>query len=255
MPIRRLLTLCVFTLLCVASVQAQRQRAVRSGLPFFTPQQPPPQTGPCHTFGLVRPGLKASYLSVTPDGSATYTITWISDQPTRTETTQQVQTPQGTGNAVTVVDGEIVGNLRAMKHINVKTTIAVPILGSITTTVDIDFVPSLALGPQDGWCVGKTWSVGPTMQTITSSTPGLPVQIIHNNIELAEGKVLAVNEKITVNGVEYNTVKYASWAMGANNALQPSITWTSTEHNVVVRQEAYDSVGNLVTTTTATHIE
>jgi hypothetical protein len=248
----RLIALSVFTLVLAAGAEAQKMRAVRSGLPSFPV---PPQTGQCHTFGLVRPGLKASYLSVAPGGNATYTITWISDQPTRTETTQQVQTAQGNATAVTVIDGEIVGNLRAMKHINVKTTTAVPILGSITTTVDVDFVPSLALGPQDGWCVGKTWSVGPTRQTITSSTPGVPVQIINNDIALSEGVVLAVNEKITVNGVEYNTVKYASWAMGANNTLQPSTTWTSTEHNVVVRQEAYDSAGNLVTTTTVTRIE
>lgn len=252
MPIRRLITLCVFTLVLAAGAEAQKMRAVRSGLPSFPP---PPQTGECHTFGLVRPGLKAHYLSVAPGGTATYTITWISDQPTRTETTQQVQTAQGNATAVTVVDGEIVGNVRAMKHINVKTTTAVPILGSITTTVDVDFVPSLALGPQEGWCVGKTWSVGPTLQTITTNTPGLPVQIIQNNIELSEGMVLAVNDKIVVNNVEYNTVKYRSWVVGSNNTLQPSITWTSTEHNVVVRQEAYDTAGNLVTTTTATKIE
>jgi hypothetical protein len=252
MPIRRLITLGVLTLALATGAHAQKMRAVRSGLPSFPNV---PQTGQCHTFGLVRPGLKASYLSVTPNGSATYTITYISDQPTRTETTQQVQTPQGNATAVTVVDGEIVGNLRAMKHINVKTTTSVPILGSITTTVDVDFVPSLALGPQDGWCVGKTWSVGPTQQTITTNTPGLPVQIINNTIELSEGQVLAVHDKIVVNGTEYDTVKYRSWTVGSNNTLQPSITWTSTEHNVVVRQEAFDTAGNLVTTTTATKIE
>ncbi|HEX2062543.1 MAG TPA: hypothetical protein VHK90_17515 [Thermoanaerobaculia bacterium] len=251
MPIRRILALGVFVLLVVAPVEAQRRRAVRAGLQPV-PQQP---GGQCHTFGLVRPGLKASYLSVTPSGNATYTITWISDEPTRTHTTQTVQTAQGNADAETVIDGEIVGILRAMKHINVKTTTTVPILGKLTTTVDVDFVPSLALGPAQGWCVGNTWDVAPSVQTITTNTPGIPPTIITNNLIGSQGEVLAVNEPVTVNGMTFNTVKYRSVTVSSNNAVQPSITWTSTEHNIVVKQETLDSAGNVTSTTTVTNIQ
>src|SRR6185295_4010498 len=87
---RRLLPLFALFLLVAVPSQAQKRRSVRV---------PPPASGPigqCHTFGLVRAGLVASYLTTgAPGGNVSFIITYISDTPTQTKTTQKVTTPQG----------------------------------------------------------------------------------------------------------------------------------------------------------------
>jgi hypothetical protein len=225
-----------------------RHRAVRKTPALVAPGNP------CHTFALVKPGLKATYLSTTPNGSATYTITWLSDTPTQTKTTQVVSTPQGNADAVTTIDGEVVGNLRGMKHIDVSTSITVPILGKVTTEVDVDFVPSLVLGPKDGWCVGNTWTVAPVTETITTKAPVVPpVTTIVTTIG-GTGEVLAVGEEVTVPAGTFRTVKYRGVTV-ANNTVQQSITWTSMDHSVVVKQDAIDpATGTIVTATVLTNL-
>lgn len=211
----------------------------------------PPATSNCHTFSLVQPGLKATYLSTTPSGNVTFTITWISDTPTETRTTQKVTTPQATVDVETKIDGEVVGLLRGMKHIYTKTITPVPGFGSTTLEVDIDFVPSLIAGPAAGWCVGNTWTVSPVTETITSKSsfgPPLPPQTI--TTIASEGEVLAVGELVTVPAGTFRTVKYRHATVSGTGAVQPAVTWTSMEHSIVVRQETYDTSGNLTSTTT-----
>ncbi|HYC62302.1 MAG TPA: hypothetical protein VEK79_22310 [Thermoanaerobaculia bacterium] len=241
----RLLAVCF---LVIAVSADARVRAVRK-TPALLPTTPQ-----CHTFALVKAGTKATYLSTTPTGSANYTITWLSDTPTRTQTTQVVSTPQGNANAVTTIDGEVVGLLRGMKHIDVKTTITVPIVGTLTTEVDIDFVPSLILGPAAGWCAGNKWSVAPVTETITTKAPLVqPVTAIVTTIG-GDGEVLAVGESVTVPAGTFRTVKYRGVTV-ANNTVQHSITWTSMDHSIVVKQEATDpATGAILTATVLTNL-
>lgn len=239
-PVARLLAVCFL----VAAFSAEaRVRAVRKTVALL------PSAPQCHTFALVKAGTKATYLSTTTGGNATYTITWLSDTPTRTQTTQVVSTPQGNADAVTTIDGEVVGALRGMKHIDVKTTITVPVLGKLTTEVDIDFVPSLILGPAAGWCTGNKWSVAPVTETITTKAPMVtPVTTIVTTIG-GDGEVLAVGEMITVPAGTFRTVKYRGVTF-ANNTIQQSITWMSMDHSIVVKQDAIDPATGLVGTAT-----
>lgn len=239
MPIRRLIVIALFVCLAASSAEARR-RAVRLGT-----RVPAPVPG-CHTFGLVRPGLKATYVTTTAQGNVNFAVTYISDQPTRTHTTQQVSAPTGNADVETILDGEIVGLLRALKHIYLKTVMTVPVLGKLTTEVDIDFVPSLAAGPANGWCVGEKWAIPPVLQTITTrSITGTTV--ISNNTIASEGEVLAVNDTLVTPAGTFQTVKYKSMIVSANGA-SPAVTWVSMEHNIVVRQEAPDSGGGLQVT-------
>jgi hypothetical protein len=59
---------------------------------------------------------------------------------------------------------------------------------------------------------------------------------------------------VTVPAGTFRTVKYRGVTV-ANNTVQPSITWTSMDHSIVVKQEAYDPVtGAVVTSTTLTNL-
>lgn len=230
-------------LLVVPAEAGGRRRAVGKSPAVGIP------SGQCHTFGLVRQGLKASYLSTTPNGSATYTITYLSDTGTQTKTTQVVSTPQGNADAVTTLDGEVVNGLRATKHVDVTTTITVPVLGKLTTEVDIDFVPSLILGPANGWCTGNTWTVAPVTETVTTKAPLQPPFSSIVTTVGGTGEVLAVGETVTVPGGTFRTVKYRGVLL-ANNTVQPSITWTSMDDNIVVKQQAFDPNTNAIVTDT-----
>jgi hypothetical protein len=244
----RLLSVSLVAVLMVVSAEGQRRRSVRT-----TPAVGVVSPGACHTFALVQPGLKATYLSTTPTGSATYTITYISDTPTQTKTTQVVSTPQGNANAVTTIDGEVSGLLRGMKHIDLSTSITLPVVGTVTTEVDIDFVPSLILGPAGGWCVGNTWNVAPVTETTVTKAPFvLPITSIVTTIG-GQGEVLAVGEIVTVPAGMFRTVKYRGVTF-VNNTLQESITWTSMDHSIVVKQDSFDSNGTIVTATQLTKL-
>ena len=234
----RLLSVSLLALILAVPAQAQRQRAVGKRLAALPSNQ-------CHTFGFVRAGLKASYLSTTPNGSATFTITYISDTALQTKTTQVVATAQGNADAVTTLIGESLGTLRGIKHIDVDTTVTVPVLGKLTTTIDVDFVPSLIAGPLQGWCVGNTWNVAPVTETVTSSIPFGPVQapVVKTTVG-SQGIVLAVGESVTVPGGTFNTVKYRGVLVG--EAVQPAITWVSMADNIVVKQQALDPVSGAV---------
>ncbi|HEX8619595.1 MAG TPA: hypothetical protein VF911_18590 [Thermoanaerobaculia bacterium] len=232
----------VFTLLVLSLVPAaeaqRRRRSVRSA-----PRIVAPPAGQCHTFGFVRPGLKATYLSNAQGGDVTSTVTYISDSATETRTTQTVATPQGNAEGETVITGEMVGNLRAVKHVFVRTSIMAPVIGRVTTDVDIDFVPSLAVGPAGGWCVNATWLSSPSTQTITTRPSIGPPMTITNTVLANEGIVLAVGDQITVPAGTFNTVKYRGTYASASGA-QVAITWVSMEHNIVVRQDTLDAGGS-----------
>jgi hypothetical protein len=236
----------MMALLALPLAASGRRRTVRKTPAVGVPTNP---GGDCHTFGLVKSGLKATYLSTTSNGSAAYTITYISDTPTQTKTTQVVSTPQGNADAVTTIDGEVVGLLRGMKHIDVSTSITVPILGKVTTEVDVDFTPSLVLGPAEGWCVGKTWNVAPVTETVVTKAPlQTPITNIMTTVG-GTGEVLAVGENVTVPAGVFKTVKYRG-VLVANNSVQPAITWASMDHSIVVKQQSLDPVTGAVTTNT-----
>lgn len=240
MSMRRLLVLSLLVVSLVPAVEAQnRRRAVRSTPPAIVA----PPTGQCHTFGFVRPGLKATYLSNAQGGDVTSTVTYISDSATETRTTQTVTTAQGNAEGETVITGELVGNLRAVKHIFIRTSIIAPVIGRVTTDVDIDFVPSLAAGPAGGWCVNATWVSSPSTQTITTRPSFGPPTTITNNVLSNEGIVLAVGERITVPAGTFDTVKYRGTYASASGA-QVAVTWVSMQHNIVVRQDTLDAGGS-----------
>lgn len=246
MSSRRLLMVALVAMVLVVPASAQRRRSVRS-----SPAAPP--TGDCHVFNLVRPGLVASYLTNAPGGDVTFTITYISDTPTQTKTTQKVSTPQGQADVATTLDGEIVGNLRALKHLETVGSINVPGFGTVTTEVDIDFVPSLAAGPAAGWCAGATWDVPPVTETITTRSPAGTMLNTVTTIG-SQGEVLAVGESITVTGGTYNTVKYRGVTV-SGDAVSPVITWVSMEHNIVVKQDTLDAAGNVTSVTQLTKLQ
>lgn len=245
MPIRRVATALLFVSLLALPAAAQRMRAVRSGLPFAAP----PTSGQCHTFNLVRAGLEATYVTEVQGGPVNFTVTYISDTLTETRTTQTVTTPQGSATVETRLDGEIVGPLRALKHVYVKSISVVPVIGNLVTEVDIDFVPSLALGPAQGWCVGNTWQIAPSAQTITTRSMAGTTVITGHTIA-SEGKVLAVGETLTTSAGSFNTVKYRSNTVASTGSVSPAITWVSMEHNIVVRQDTLDASGAVTSVTT-----
>jgi len=135
---RRIVIGCLLAvILAPVSIGATRRRAA--------PSKPatPATGGDCHTFGLVAAGTKGTYLTTTSNGNVNFTITWISDTPTQTKTTQHVVTPQATTDVETTLDGVVSGPLRGIKHLYTKSTTPVPFLGNTVVEVDIDFVPSL----------------------------------------------------------------------------------------------------------------
>jgi hypothetical protein len=244
---RRLLVLSLLAVCLVAPAEAQgRRRAVR----FVT--NPTVGGGQCHVFGLVAAGTKASYLTTTPQGNVTFQITWISDTPTRTHTTQATQSPAGNADAETILDGEVLGAIRTLRHLNVKTTTTVPVLGRVVTEVDINYVPSLAAGPVAGWCVGNTWNTAnsPSLQTIVTKPPFGPQTTITQNV-VSEGVVEAVGDMRTAAGRQIPTVRYRSISR-VGTSVEASRTWVSMEQNIVVRQETLDANGNVTSVTELT---
>lgn len=241
---RLLAVLALAVFIAVPSAQAQKRRAVRSN-----PGTPPAQ-GTCHTFGLVAAGSKWSYLSTAPGGNVTFTITYISDTPTQTKTTQKVTANGITSDATTVLDGEIVGNLRSLKHFNVKVSSTVPILGKVTTETDVTFTPSLVSGPSAGWCVGNTWAVPPVTESIVIKSPQGTIPSTVTTIA-STGEVLAVGDLVTVPAGTFNTVKYRGSIL-SGSAVQTAITWVSMQHNVVVKQDTLDAAGAVTSTTVLT---
>jgi hypothetical protein len=248
MAIRRMLVAALLLVVLVPPVEAAKRRSAgaRGG-------GNPRPGGDCHVFGLVRAGTKASYLTTTSQGNVTFTITWISDAPTRTHTRQQVQTPQGNADVETVIDGEVVGTLRGMKKSVVTGSTVVPGFGTVSTTVTLEFVPSLIMGPAEGWCVGAKWDVAPVTETITTATPlGAQTQIV--TTVASQGEVLAVGEVVNVTGGQYRTVKYRGVTL-ANNTVQPVITWVSMDHNIVVKQDTLDASGTVTSVTQLTSLQ
>lgn len=243
MSARRLLAVTALALFVILPAEAQRRRAVRSAPPGAS-------SGSCHTFGLVQAGRKAAYLTTAPGGNVTFTITWISDTPTQTKTTQVVSSQGTTTNVETVLDGEMVGTLRALKHLNVKGSTTVPIVGTLTTETDITFIPSLVSGPAAGWCVDNTWNVAPVTEQIVVKSPQGTFPSTVTTVA-STGKVLAVGESISVDGGTFNTVKYQG-AIVSGTSVQTAITWVSMDHNIVVRQDTLDAGGNVTSVTKLT---
>ncbi len=241
---RRLLAVAALALFTILPAEAAKRRSVRTN-----PGQAAPQ-GQCHTFGLVQAGTKASYLTTATGGDVTFTITWISDTPTQTKTTQKVLSNGTTTDAETVLDGEVVGNLRSLKHFNLKASSTVPVLGKVTTETDVSFAPSLVSGPAAGWCVGNTWTVPPVTETIVVKSPqgNFPSTI---TTVASTGEVLAVGEQITLAGITFNTVKYRG-AILSGSSVQTAITWVSMQHNIVVRQDTLDAGGTVTSVTKLT---
>jgi len=231
-------------LIAPASIAATRRRSAPSLPKTATP------SGDCHVFGLVTAGTVASYLTTTTSsGNVNFTITWISDTPTQTKTTQQVTTPQATTAVETTLDGVVSGNLRGLKHLYTKSTTPVPFLGNTVVEVDIDFSPALIAGPTEGWCAGAKWSIPATTETVVVKSIAGTQSLIVTNVA-SEGEVLAVGESVTVPAGTFNTVKYKSSIVGSGNTPQPAITWTDMTRAIVVRQDTLDSSGAVTSSTT-----
>jgi hypothetical protein len=235
----------VFVILLLAVILAfgaqgqQKRRAVR------VPPPTPPPAGTCHTFANVRAGLVASYVT---SPLTNYTVTYISDNGTRTVTHQKVTTSQGVADADTIIDGETANGLRTTKHVNVKTTTAVPFFGNLLVETDIDFSPSLPYGPAGGWCVGNSWVIPAITQTMLVKSPIAPPVNKVVTVTSSTGEILAVGENLTVQAGTFRTVKYKGIYV-SGESVSPTITWMSMDLSIPVRQETYDPVTGALTTT------
>ncbi|HJQ39392.1 MAG TPA: hypothetical protein VKB93_19800 [Thermoanaerobaculia bacterium] len=243
------LVILILVLVLDASA-ASRRRAVRSP----GGASPNPGTGDCITYGSPRIGMKASYLTTTAQGNVTFQVTYVSETPTQARTTQKVQTPQGNSDVETRMDFETVPaafDLRALKHLYVKsTTVAAGF--PFTVETDIDFVPSMVLGPASGWCVGAKWSVPATTETITVRSIAGPQNSTQTTIA-TEGEVLAIEDVTTPAGT-FRCLKYRG-TTASGTSVSPTINWNSIEHWITVRQEALDANGNVTQVTTLQKIE
>lgn len=247
----RLRPVGLFALILVLALDASaaaRRRSVRA------PGGSAPNTGNCITYGSPRIGMKASYLTTSAQGNVTFTVIYVSETPTQARTTQKVQTPQGSSDAETRMDFETVPasfDLRALKHLYVKsTTVAAGF--PITIETDIDFVPSMVLGPASGWCVGAKWTVPSTTQTIQVRSFAGP-QTTTQTTTSSEGEVLAIEDVTTPAGT-FRCLKYRGMTASANGASR-TIAWNSVEHYITVRQEEVDANGNVTQVTTLQKIE
>ena len=248
----RLRNLALIALALIVSLDvsaATRRRAVRHpGAAAPTPG------GECITYGSPRIGMKASYLTTSPQGNVTFTVTYVSETPTQARTTQKVQTPQGNADAETRMDFETVPaafDLRALKHLYVKSTSSA---GGFAFTIetDIDFVPSMVLGPLNGWCVGAKWFVPATTETIVVRSIAGPQTTTQTTIGY-EGEVLAIEDVTTPAGI-FRCLKYKGMTTSGTDA-QPAINWNSVEHYITVRQQVLDANGNVTQTTELQKIE
>jgi hypothetical protein len=71
----------------------------------------------------------------------------------------------------------------------------------------------------------------------------------------SQGEVLAVGDMVTVPAGTFATVKYRG-VYFANNTIQTSITWTSMDHAIVVKQDSFDpATGVNVTATQLTALQ
>lgn len=243
-------------LLLIAAVPAfaQKKRVVKwpsSGNPGGNPT-----TGQCVNYGSPRIGMKASYL-VTSTGqpNVTYQVTYVSETPTQARTTQKVQTPQGNTDVETRMDFETVKasfDLRALKHIYVKGTTSAAGFPIVIET-DIDFVPSMVLGPLTGWCKGAKWTVPATTETITvKSIAGTQVQT--QTTIAFEGEVLSVDDVITTPAGSFKCIKTRGLTPSATSTDR-TISWNSIDHYITVRQETVDANGNVTSVTELQKIE
>jgi hypothetical protein len=245
--IRGLFLLSCFIVFIALPADGQRRRATRStpgGLP----------TGQCHTFGFVKAGTKATYVTVSPQGNVNFTVTYLSSTATQTKTAQAVTTPQGSADVETTIDTETIGSLLATKRILTLTSTTVPVLGKLTTEVEITFAPSLTIGPSGGWCTAAKWTIPAVTETIVTRAPMAPPQTTIVTTLQSDGEVLAVGESITVPAGTYSTVK-SRGTTTSGDTVSPAITWMSMEHNVTVRQDTLDANGNVTSTTELTALQ
>jgi len=236
------LIVVVFVLLSLEA-SAQRIRAVRH------PGPPASPGGNCATYGSPRIGMQASYLTTSAQGNVTFTVTYVSETATQERTTQKVQTPQGNSDAETRMDFETVPaafDLRALKHLYVKSTTTAAGF-PISVETDIDFVPSMILGPASGWCVGAKWSVPATTEHITVRSIAGPQSSTQTTIA-TEGEVLAI-EDVTVPAGKFRCIK-AKTMTASGTGVSPTISWNSVDHYITVRQETLDANTGAVTSVT-----
>jgi len=63
-----------------------------------------------------------------------------------------------------------------------------------------------------------------------------------------------VGELVSVPAGTFSTVKYKSYTI-SGTSLQPAITWTSMDRNIVVKQDTLDAGGNVTTSTVLTALQ
>jgi hypothetical protein len=242
----RVRNVALVALVLVASLDASAKvRAVRH--PSVTPSTPAQN---CVNYGSPRIGMKASYLTTSASGNVTYQVTYVSETPTQERTTQKVQTPQSNADAETRMDFEIVPasfDLKALKHLYVKTTAS-----GFTIETDIDFVPSLVLGPVSGWCVGAKWTVPATTETIVARSIVGPQTQTQTTIAY-EGEVLAI-EDVTTPAGKFKCIK-SKGMTASSSSTSPTISWNSIDQYITVRQETLDANGAVTSVTELQKIE
>lgn len=248
---------CVANLLSGVSVLAQNTEPSEEAQSRRRPVRiwsVPPSSGNCVTFNFVRAGLKASYRTVSKDGTVTYTITYLSDNETQTKVTQKVQSPGPGGtittDAETTMDWESIGvtggSGRALKQFYVKTTTPIAGFTSITETTS-QFVPSLLTGPKT-WCADATFRVPPSTQTVTvKATPGgtSGSLVVTNESTI---RIVSVAEQVTVPAGTFDTVRHEGVSI-AGSVVSPATVWTSKQHSILVKQLTYNAQGELENTT------
>jgi len=235
-------------LVSLDAAAASRRRSVKAPAPAAP-------TGQCVNYGSPRIGMKASYLTTSPGGNVTYQVTYLADTTTQARTTQKVQAPTGNADVETTMDFETVKaafDLRAVKHMNVKGTTSAGGF-AFTLETDINFVPSMVLGPIGGWCQGAKWSVPATTETIrVNSIAGQ--QLTTQTTIAYEGEVLDTNAMVTTPAGTFRCIK-TKGLTPSSSSTDRTIAWNSVDYYITVRQETVDASGNVTSVTELQKIE
>lgn len=226
-----------------------------SGAPSPQQQQPPaPPSGGsgCVTVPHVSSGRKASY---TVSGNQSFTIetTWLTDTDTSSTETSTAHTSQGNSQIDSSYTFTVQNGLRALTRSvsNAKTSVA----GfDIVVKTDSTYSSPMVIGPVSTWCTDTVWSNPAITQTVVvTGTAPAPTQSIAR--PAADGRVIAINETITVAAGTFNTVHYRGVQGRTDAKVQKSNIWLSIADGVLVKEEDLDENGAVQTVMELTKLQ
>lgn len=223
------------------------------GAPSPQTQVDPPAGGSgCVTVPHIAAGRKASY-RVTGSSPMTMETTWHTDGDTSATETTLAHTSANDSTIDSTYTFTVVSGVRALtrSYSSARTSAS----GfDITVTTDSTFSSPMMINPVSSYCTDATWSNPAIVQTVVvgGTFPG-PTRTI--NRPAAQGRVIAVNESITVAAGTFNTVHYRGVQGSTDPNVQKSDVWVSIADGITVKEQDLDSSGNVVNTIELTKLE